>query len=82
MSVHKTFEVDVELTADDIAAVFAEMDSHEQAEFFSEIADITARWPALALGSQLIKITESPQLTIDGRYVMRLIGEYADRGER
>ena len=63
------------LTPSELASEFASMDDGEQAEFFSELAAITAEWDK-PFCTQLQAVTKNSVLTSEGRYIMEQIGEY------
>jgi hypothetical protein len=56
-----------------LAELFWNMESAEQALVFNHLAEI-----AHTLPTQLYFITESEELSVEGRRVMRLIGEYSN----
>lgn len=60
----------------DVADLFANMASDEQALFFNRLAVVTAGWKA-GLAMQLQGLTDEECLTAEGRQVMQQIGEYA-----
>lgn len=74
-----TKEVEVELTPDELAGTWELMNSVEQAQFFSALADRVAAWDG-GMGTfllQLQAITDRDELTFDGRRVMEAIGDYS-----
>ena len=71
--------IDVTLTPQEVAKLFASMDSVQQAEFFNEIAAISSVWKN-SLCFQLQYITDEDGLTLAGRRVMQEIGEYSHWG--
>ena len=66
-------EVLIYLSGAEIADLFWDLDDHEQAEFFNQLA----KKDRLAL--QLQAVTDSENLTIAGRVVMNRIGEYSNK---
>ena len=69
-------EISVVLTSEELAEEFCRMDGDEQAAFFSFVGSISARWKNNIV-FQLQAVTDSQYLTIDGRRIMELLGEYA-----
>ena len=65
-----------DITPQDVAELFAAMDSDEQAEFYNHIAKVASSW--LSMQSQYI--TDSDKLTLAGRRVMQTIGDYSHWG--
>jgi hypothetical protein len=66
-------QVAIPLSGAEIADLFWDLDDHEQAEFFNQLA----KKDRLAL--QLQAVTDSENLTIAGRVVMNRIGEYSNK---
>ena len=69
-------------TPEIVAELFANMDSEEQAKFFNHVAAISTTW-RLGEGSlcmQMQYITDDDGLTLAGRRVMQMIGEYSHWG--
>jgi hypothetical protein len=62
----------------DVAELFANMASDEQALFFNRLAVVTSEWKA-GLPFQLKHLTDEEALTSEARAVMRLIGEYSQQ---
>ncbi len=75
MVVKKTIDLELDVTPEDVAKLFCDMDEVDQAKFFNEVSIITEdeNW---CLPMQLQFIIDSPVLTRGGRSVMELIGEY------
>lgn len=71
-----TKQVPVKLTPEDVAQMFCEMDSNEQARFFNEIAETVKGWDQ-PFSFQLQAVTDKPELTSQARNVMAQIGIYA-----
>lgn len=65
-----------DITPQDVAELFAGMDSDEQAEFYNHVAKIASSW----LNMQAQYITDSEKLTLAGRRVMQTIGDYSHWG--
>ena len=71
-----TRSIEVELTPGEVAEAFCKLRSDGQALFFNEIAKIVDEggwW----LGMQLQYVTDDESLTLRGRAVMALIGDYS-----
>lgn len=79
MSITRTFEI-ADLDAEEMADEFSCMGSHEQAKFFSRLAEKAGEWSAGALPMQLQYVSDEGVLTDGGRRVMELIGKYARQG--
>ncbi len=67
--------VPVLLTPEQIAEFWCELDSHDQARFFNEVARRSADWGA-PFPFQVQAIIDSKELTIEGRSVMQDFGDY------
>lgn len=74
----KTFEVDVNLTPEELASIWCNMKDGEQAAFFSEIGLLVEEWD-VGFCFQLQYITDNETLTDSGRRIMEQIGEYANK---
>lgn len=72
-------KVSVDLSPEDIAYHFAELNSSEQARFFNHLARIASAWRS-TFSFQLQYITEEDGLNLSGRRVMQEIGEYSHWG--
>ena len=68
--------ISVDVTPQEMAAVFASYSSTEQAEFFNEFAVVAAKWDK-PLAFQFQAITDEQHLSPDARFVMKQIGDYA-----
>ena len=66
-----------EVTPEIVAALFAEMNSGEQAAFFNHVAEVSSNW---GMSMQLQYITDEDGLNLSGRRVMQSIGEYSHWG--
>ena len=64
-------EVEINLAGSDVAELFWDMDERDQAEFFNRLAEKDR------LVLQLQAVTNSNNLTFDGRMAMSQIGEYS-----
>ena len=71
-----THDVNINLTPQELASEFCEMDFDQQACFFNQIAKITIEWDK-PFCFQLQNIMTSHVLTVDGRWVMEQIGIYS-----
>lgn len=76
---HDGLAMSLDITPEQVAEMFADMDSEEQARFFNHVAKVASKWPA-SLGMQLQCVTEDDGLTMEGRRVMQGIGEYSHWG--
>ncbi len=65
---------EIKLTSKELAKEFWDMDSNEQAGFFSELAELCGRYSA-TLETQLAWIIKSEKLTAHGKEIMESIGE-------
>lgn len=72
----RNVEVNLDLTPQELAQVWCNMPSQQQAAFFNEIADIADKWEG-EFCMQLQWITDEECLNDSGRAVMRQIGEYS-----
>jgi hypothetical protein len=61
-----------------LAEEFCNMDADEQAQFFDHLHGITKMWKR-PFCFQLQSIVDSSFMTPDGKSIMELIGDYADR---
>lgn len=69
----------VEATPELIAEMFCRLDSAEQARFFNHIDSVASIWDG-NLCFQMQYITDEQGLTLAGRRVMQMIGEYSHWG--
>lgn len=69
-------EFHIQLTPEELASEFCELDCDQQARFFNFIASITSKWKN-PLCFQLHNIMLSEDLTLEGRWVMEQIGIYS-----
>jgi hypothetical protein len=67
--------VEFALTIDQLAKAIAHLCSDEQAELISKIAEHAC----YCVPMQLQAVTDDPGLTTEGRHLMGLIGDYAQR---
>lgn len=56
MTVQRTYTVDVEITPQELAAAFCDMDSYDQSAFFAEVWAIASTWPGAGLCRQSCEI--------------------------
>lgn len=66
-------EVDIDFDGEQLAGLFWELSSSEQAGFFNFLGN------KKGLAMQMQYVTEDFTLDSDGRYCMSLIGNYADK---
>ena len=66
----------ITLSPENIAELFCNLDSSEQARFFNEIGRIGTPW----LTTQLQHITDEDGLTLANRRAMSYIGDYSHWG--
>lgn len=71
----KIYEASPEL----LAELFARLDNNDQARFFNRVAEVADTWSNGGWPFQLQYVTES-ELTLGGRRVMQMIGEYSHWG--
>ena len=76
-TVRRTIDIKVELTPLDLARTFCNYDADEQAKFFEYIAQISLHWEH-HLCFQLGAVSNSGELTTEGKRVMQQIGEYGE----
>lgn len=74
MSVTRTYTVDVQITPQELATAFCEMDSFDQAEFFAAIKPISDKWPGAGLCWQSCEINRS--LDEAGRTVLETLASH------
>lgn len=74
MTITRTIELD-DLTPEELAFAFCEMDGAEQALFLSTVAKIAATWPGAGMCMQALGICE--HLDRDGRYVIERLADHA-----
>jgi len=68
-----------EITPEIVAELFCNMDAEAQAKFFNEIDKLASVWSA-PLCFQMQGITDDSGLSLGGRRVMQMIGEYSHWG--
>ena len=78
---HKPYTVQI-ATPEDIAEAFAGLDSEQQAKFFNHVDKVATNWGNSGWPMQLQYITDEDGLTLAGRRVMQMIGEYSHWGLR
>lgn len=74
----KNIEVNIEITPEEMAAMWCAMGSDEQARFLNEIGNIAVEWKPGYLERQMQYITDAIEIEDTGRWVMKLMGDYAD----
>ncbi|MEJ8803159.1 hypothetical protein [Pontibacter sp. H249] len=72
-------EIELDITPYEVARLFCNMDGDEQAQFFSEIGEITVREWAAPFCIQMATVEGSNFLQDKGRDVMKTIGEYSEK---
>jgi cytochrome c551/c552 len=77
VGIKKTIEVGFDPSIKDIAELFCDLDADAQAEFFSEVAAIV-NGPDWSFPMHLQYVTDSQELTAEGRSIMCQIGEYSE----
>lgn len=75
MGVSRTLKID-DLTPEELASLFTELDDREQARFFGEIWKIAREWPGAGWCQQSYSIVQ--QLGSDGRNAIRTIAEHLE----
>lgn len=70
--IKRTSEVIIEVSPEEMATIFWNMNEVEQATFFDELAEVTGSM----LPFQLQAVADSPALTSRGKAIMQLIGDY------
>lgn len=79
--IKRAIDVEISLTAKELAEAFANGDSKYQAEFFNELSIVVETWEhgSGSFVMQLKYVTDNPALTLGGLEVMRMIGDYAEK---
>jgi len=77
MELKKNVDIAVEITPEEVAKLFCDMNSREQAVFFNSVYDQTLKWDR-PFCFQLQSIIEEDVLRISGKNIMSQIGEYGD----
>lgn len=72
MEITKTF--DIELTPEQVAELFCEMDAADQAKFFNKVGRLSADWGAGMFEQQMAAVSKHDSLDTDGDKVMGVIG--------
>ena len=81
IKVERTFYI--EPTPQELADCFSGMDADKQAEFFNRLYGQDNSWgPNTSWPFQFQYITDSEILSINGREMMRMIGEYSEYSAR
>lgn len=73
-TIKREMEISITPTAEELAEVFWTMGSNQQAAFFNHLYGISNN----RLCFQLQAVTDEPCINVNGRYAMRLIGEYSE----
>ena len=73
--IERKITVTVDVTPQEAAFEFCNWDDEQQATFFNEIAELTAKWDK-PFCFQLQNITDCELLSEGGRDVMESIGQY------
>jgi len=73
--IKRKFDVDIQLTPDELASEFSRMDDEQQAMFFNELAEIVSKWDR-PFCFQMQFVIDNPNLTQEGKSLMREIGGY------
>lgn len=71
----KEIQIEINLTPEELAFEFSEMDDRQQALFFNALAMYVKKWQK-QFCFQLEAIIENEELTIEGKNIMGYIGEY------
>lgn len=74
-------QVKIRITPEELAREFCNMHSEDQARVFNAMAAEIKKWNQ-PFCFQLSILTEDPDLTDDGRLVMREIGEYSTKHDK
>lgn len=67
--------VDVYPSPEELAFEFANMNDKQQAIFFNELAKLTSKWEK-PFCFQLQMLVDNPALTVEGKNIMKKIGDY------
>lgn len=62
---------------EDIAKLFCHLNCSDMAVFFDEIAKVSSKWKG-SFAMQMQYVKDSKELTLEGRSIMRTIGEYGN----
>lgn len=68
--------VDIEVSPEQVAKLFTDMDTEQMAYFFNEVARITDTWTA-SFVIQMFRLSDDENLSDDGRKIMQTMGTYA-----
>lgn len=69
-----------DITPEVIAELFCSLGSDGQAAFFNHVDKVASTWGGGGLPFQMQYVTEDDGLTLAGRRVMQMIGEYSHWG--
>lgn len=72
MQITKTFDVD--LTPEQIAEAFCEIDATDQARFFNHVCNVSNDWGSGMFEKQMAAVSHNNALDTGGKSVMRIIG--------
>ena len=75
--IDRTITIPIVLSPLEAAFEFCNWDGEQQAAFFNEIAELTAKWDKLFC-FQLQSITDCKTLNQGGRHIMESIGQYGE----
>jgi len=75
---NRTITIEIHPTPEELAEIFCDMVSADQARFFNTIHEISSKWSA-PFCFQLQAITDDKELSDNGRYIMKEIGEYSSK---
>jgi len=73
---NRTITIEIHPTPEELAEIFCDMNSGDQAKFFNTIYKISSKWPN-PFCFQLEAITKCKELSENGRSIMMQIGEYS-----
>lgn len=78
ITIVKQVSAEIELHGKDIANMFCQLDEREQAEFFNAIAKEVKSWDG-TFDYQMCQVSIHSKLSIDGRKIMKTIGDYSEK---
>lgn len=84
MKLKKNAEVTVDITPEEMATIWWGMNCHEQCIFFNKLYELCHK-DGSKKGDFLIQlhyIADSPELNKGGRWIMKQIGNYAEKVEK
>lgn len=68
----------VSFTPEEVAELFCNLNCQGMCEFFTEIARISDKWANGGFPMQMQYVKDSEYSTLEGRHIMRTIGEYGE----